>query len=73
MPPSLALSDFKRKMKHFGVTIEPSGSGHYKLTKRIGNVNRVYIVATESGRFVKDVYVRKTFELTPAHGVSDAA
>lgn len=74
MPSPMPFSDFKRKLRHFGITLKPGGRGsHYKLTKVVGGVTIIYTVAVHHSE-VDDVYVRgtrKRFRLTPAHGVSD--
>ena len=71
----VSLRDFIRWFQRHGIKIEPCGSGsHYKLSGIVDGHRRIYIIATESGRRVKHVYVdkaRKTFKLTQADGVSD--
>ncbi len=71
----VALRDFRRWFERHQVVIEPSGRGsHLKLTRKIQNRLHIYIIATESGRRVKWVYVekaRKALKLTADDGFSD--
>ena len=74
MGSSLNLNDFERIFKKHGVEIERTHGNHLKLEKILNGKKRIFIVAMESGKKIKDVYVKKArrrFDLLPKNGVSD--
>jgi len=70
----LKLKAFVRILKRFGIAMKQGKkSTHRILTKTIDGEKRIYTIAIKKGEILP-VYVdgvRKAFDLTPEHGVSD--